>query len=149
MPIIFSFQGCTRKQFVFWCQMKAHICLIITQKFQHQIHYTLEFIADFQYTNIYFLIYFHISLILSVTYLFFAPGEKIKSQLEVKLCKMCLGDQGQSIQIEITHVKMDTTPFKFKQIVVLFCFVLWWHLVTSSVVVSRLIPGSKVSVKNC
>ena len=30
----------------FWCQMKAHTFLIITLKFQPQIHYTLEAIAE-------------------------------------------------------------------------------------------------------
>ena len=30
----------------FWCQMKAHIFLIIIPKFQPQIHHTLEVIAE-------------------------------------------------------------------------------------------------------
>ena len=51
----------------------------------------------FWYTNFDFLMYFHNSLIPSATYLFFAPGEKIKSNLEVKLYKMCHTGQGQSV----------------------------------------------------
>ena len=42
--------------------------------------------------------YFHNRLIHSVVHiLVFAPGEKIRSNLEVKLCKMCLRGQGQSV----------------------------------------------------
>ena len=45
----------------------------------------------------------------------FAPGEKIKSNLEVKLCKMCLRGQGQSAESgKYTHVKMGTTPLILK-----------------------------------
>ena len=31
---------------LFWCQMKAHFCLIITPEFQLRIHYTLAAIAE-------------------------------------------------------------------------------------------------------
>ena len=34
-----------------------------------------------------------------------------KSNLEVKLCKMCLGGLGQSVGVEKTLVKMDKTLF--------------------------------------
>ena len=48
-----------------------------------------------------FYMYFHNSFIPSVTYLF-SPGEKIKSNIEVKLYKMCLTDQGQSVSEKYT-----------------------------------------------
>ena len=50
----------------------------------------------FQYTNFYFM-NFHNSLISSVKYLFLPQEKKVKSKLEVKLCKMCLLGQGQSV----------------------------------------------------
>ena len=50
----------------------------------------------FRYTSFDFLMYFHYSLVPSVTYIF-TPGEKVKSNLEVKLCKMCPRGQGQSV----------------------------------------------------
>ena len=56
------------------------------KKFQPQILNTLEVIAENVLISgipIFFLLYLHNSLIPSVTY-FFAPREKIKSQLEVK-----------------------------------------------------------------
>ena len=46
-------------------------------------------------------------------FLIFAPGEKIRSNLEVKLYKMCLRDQGWSFNGENTHVKMGTSPLSF------------------------------------
>ena len=57
----------------------------LTLKFQLQIYYTLEVIAENVRIQKDFLMYFHNSLIPSVTYLFFAAGEKIKSNLEVKI----------------------------------------------------------------
>ena len=62
----------------------------------------------FLYTNFDFLMYFHNSLIPS-DILTFAPGEKIKSNLEVQLCKMCLRVKVNQFRVENTHVKMGTT----------------------------------------
>ena len=104
----------------FLCQMKAHFFLIITPKFQLQIHYTWAVIAKkkkkkkknsyFRYTNCDFLMYFHNSLIPSVTFLFLSQKEKLTSNLEVKLHKMCLSGQSPSVNLsENTHIKMGTT----------------------------------------
>ena len=48
--------------------------------------------AYFRYTNFFFL-----CISFPVSHTFFASGEKIKSKFEVKLCKMCLRGQGQSV----------------------------------------------------
>ena len=64
--------------------MKAHIFLIITPKFQLQIHYTLEVIVENVPISLYqfdFLMYFHISLISSVTYLFLPQETKEEATL--------------------------------------------------------------------
>ena len=62
--------------------MKAHIFLIITEKFSFQIHKTLEVIAEnvpisvYGSTNFDFRLYFHDSLIPTVTYLFLPQERK-------------------------------------------------------------------------
>ena len=84
--------------------MKVHIFLIIIPKFQLQIHYTLEVTAEkytyFRYTNFDFLMFFHNSLIPSVTYLFLPQERKLKVTL---------------IKVENTHVQMGTTLFNIPQ----------------------------------
>ena len=46
VPIAFSSPRAQSEVVLFWCQMKAHIFLIIAPNFQLQIHYTLEVIAE-------------------------------------------------------------------------------------------------------
>ena len=46
MPITFSSPRVQPEVVLFWYQMKAHIFLIITPKFQLQVHNTLEVIAE-------------------------------------------------------------------------------------------------------
>ena len=80
--------------------MKAYIFLIITFKFQLQIHYTLEVIAEnVPITGIPILIFLCIFITPSspVSHAFFATGEKIKSNIDVKLYKMCLRGQDQPV----------------------------------------------------
>ena len=66
----------------FWCQKKAHIFLIVTPRFQLQIHFTLAVMAEnvpisgMQIVD--FLMYFHNSLFPSATFLFL-PKEFINS----------------------------------------------------------------------
>ena len=115
-PLYSHPQGSTGSS-IFWCQMKANIFLIIIPKFQLRIHYTLADIAENVPISgtlilIFFLcIFITASSQVSHSYiLIFAPGEKIRSNLEVKLYKMCLRGQGWSVKSENTHVKMGTSP---------------------------------------
>ena len=66
----------------------------------------------FRFTNFDFLMYFHNSLIPSVTFLFLPKDRKIRSNLEVKLYKMCLRGHCWLVKSENTHVKMGTYHFK-------------------------------------
>ena len=105
-------QGSTGNS-TFWCQMKAPYFLIITQKFQLQIHYTLQVIAEnVAISDIPILILCIFITASSPMSHIFAPKEKIKSYLEVKLCKMCLRVKINQFRMENTHVKMGTTLFK-------------------------------------
>ena len=90
----------------FWCQMKPHIFLIIAPKFQLQIHYTSEVIAEnVPISDIPILIFICIFITVSspVSYTYFCPGKKIKSNLEVKLYKMCLTPKVNQFRVENTH----------------------------------------------
>ena len=63
--------------------------------------------TNFRNTNFYFLIiYFHNSLIPSVTFLFL-PGEKIRSNLEVKLYKCVLGVKVDQLRVKIHMCKWE------------------------------------------
>ena len=53
----------------------------------------------FWYTNFDFLMYFH-KASSPLSHTFFAPGEKIRSNLGVNLYKMCLRDHSQSVESE-------------------------------------------------
>ena len=78
--------------------MKAHVFLIITPTFQPQIHYTLKVKAEnVPSSGIPIFIFLCKQPHPQCQILVFCPGEKIKSQLEVNLRKMCLVGQGQSI----------------------------------------------------
>ena len=46
VPIAFSSHRAQLEVVLFWCQMKAHIFLIVTPKFQLQLYYTLAVIAE-------------------------------------------------------------------------------------------------------
>ena len=54
----------------------------------------------FWYTNFDFLMYFHNSLIPSIYILILASGERIRSNLEVELHKMCRRGPGSSVESE-------------------------------------------------
>ena len=82
MPITSSSPRVQQEVVLFWCQMKAHLFLIITPNFQLQIHCTSSYVQS--------------SLIPSVTYLFM-PLERRWKILLVKLCKMCVSGYGQSV----------------------------------------------------
>ena len=80
--------------------MKAHIFRIITPKFQLQIQYTLEVIVEnvpISGVTIFIFLCIFTTASSPVSHTSFVPGEKIKSKLEVKLCKMCLRGQGQLV----------------------------------------------------
>ena len=115
VPIAFAYpQGSTRSSTFFWYQMKAHIFLIITPKFQLRIHCTLAVVAEnVPFSSIPILIFSCIFITVSPQchILIFASGEKTRSN-EVKLYKMCLRGQCRSVKSENTHVKMGTTLFK-------------------------------------
>ena len=91
----------------FWCQMKLIFFLLITTlKFQLQIHHTLKVKSRkytyFRYKKNDFLIYFHNRHIPSIPVshiFFFAPGEKIRSNLEVKLYKRVVLWSGYAISL--------------------------------------------------
>ena len=56
--------------------------------------------------------YFHNSLIPSVTYLFLPHERKLKVNLRKNCVKCVLGVKVNQFRVEIAHVKMGTTPFK-------------------------------------
>ena len=89
--------------------------LITTPKFQLQIHHTFEVIPEnvpiFSIPILIFLCIF-ITISPTVSHTFFAPGEKIRSNLVVKFYDMCLRGQVQSVESKNTHVKMGTSPFR-------------------------------------
>ena len=60
---------------------------------EDDIHIPVQVLDNFD-----FLMYFHKSLICSVTYVYKVPGEKVRSNLKVKLHKMYL--RGQSVDRE-------------------------------------------------
>ena len=104
---IFIPQGSTRSSKYFLCQMKAHIFLINPKISAQNLLYLRRYswkCTYFHYINFDFLMYFHNSLIPSVTSL---PPPKCKKQLSVKIV---LRGQGQSVESEKTHVKMGTSP---------------------------------------
>ena len=85
---------------LFWCQMKAYIFLTVTKNF------------GFKFTTLWKLwqkMYLFPAYPFWFSYAFskqprpqchifiFAPGKKIITNFEVKLCKMCLTGQGQSV----------------------------------------------------
>ena len=95
--------------------MKAHIFLFIIPKFQLQIHYTLEGyerkmyllqVYQFLISNVFFIIASS-----RVSHSYFASREQTRSNLEIKLYKMC---QSQSVESEKSTVKIGTIPFKLK-----------------------------------
>ena len=76
-----------------------------TREPRNLVHYTLEVTAEIVPISvipilIFLCIFITASSPVSHTILIFAPGEKINSNLEVKLYKMCLKGQGQSIDSE-------------------------------------------------
>ena len=102
MPITFSSHRVRVQSEVafFWYQMKANIFLITTPKFQLQIHCTFEVIAEnVPISGIPILNFFCIFITASspVSNICFCPRRENKSKLAVKLCKMCLRGQGQSV----------------------------------------------------
>ena len=95
--------------------MKALIFLIITLKFQLQIYYTLAVTAEsIPISSVPILIFLCIFITASSQchILIFAPREKIRSNLEVKLYKMCPMGQGRSVSSENTQVKIGTSSLK-------------------------------------
>ena len=97
--------------------MKSPIFLIITPTFQLQIHYRLYFrsysrkYTYFRYTNFNYV--FSQQPHPQCHILIFALGEKVKSNLEVKLCRRCLlRVKVNQFRVENTLVKMSTTLFK-------------------------------------
>ena len=81
--------------------MKGHIFLIVTPKFKLESHYTLE-VKKYLFP-VYQLLFAYVFSYQShpqCHIIVFVPGEKIKSKREVKLCKMCLRGQGQSVESE-------------------------------------------------
>ena len=105
--------GLNQKWYFFWSQIKAHIFLIITQKFQLQIHYMLAVIAEnvpiFGIPILIFLCIF-ITGTFPVSHSYFCPRRENKN-LVIKLYKMCLRSQGWSVKSESTHVKIGTSRF--------------------------------------
>ena len=100
---------------LFWYQMKAHIFLIVTWKFQLQIHYTLAVIAEnvpISGIPIFIFLCIFITASSPVSHSYFCPRREYRSNPEVKLYKMCLRGQGRSIKSENAHVKMGTARFK-------------------------------------
>ena len=119
-------KGSTGGSTFFWCQMKAHIFLIIIPKFQLQIHHTLEVIREnIPISGVPILNFLRIfitdsSLVSQCHILTFASGEQTRSNLEDKLNKMCLRGQDQSVESEKKkHVKMDTTLCKMIAYIIL------------------------------
>ena len=114
-PIVLSSPRAQPEVVLFWCQMKTHIFSHCNPKFQLQIHYTLEVIAEnvylFPIYQFWFIYVFSLQPHPQGHFLIFSQGEKIRSNFEVKLYKMCLRDQSRSVKSENTHVKMDTTLF--------------------------------------
>ena len=70
-------------------------------KFQLQIHYTMEVMTEnVLLSAIPILIFLCISITASSDILMFVSGEQVRNNLEVKLNKMSLRGQGQSVQSE-------------------------------------------------
>ena len=113
-----SSPGLNQKYYFLVCQMKAHIFVIIVSKFQLQIHYTLEVITEnVPISSILILIFLCIFMTASfpVSHFFtFASGEQIRSNLEVKLHKMCLRGQGQSFDSEKNTCHNGHIPLYFE-----------------------------------
>ena len=77
--------------------MKAHIFLIITSKFQLQICYTLEVIAEnvpVSCVPVLIFLRIFITAFPQCHILVFVSEEQIRSNLEEKLHEMCLRRQG-------------------------------------------------------
>ena len=94
--------------YFFWYQMKAHIFLIITPKYQLWIHYTFALIAEnAPISGIPILIFLSIFITASPQchILIFASGEKTRSNLEVKFYKMCLGVTVYQLRVKIHESK--------------------------------------------
>ena len=100
----------------FWCCTKALIFLIITPKFQLQIHYTLKVIAEnVSISGIPILIFLLIFMTASspVSCTVFAPREKLRSNLEVKLHKMYLRVKVSKLRVKKYTFENGHIPLKF------------------------------------
>ena len=103
---------------LFWCQMKAHIFLIITPKFQLQIHYGILYLVvtteNVPISGIPILIFLciFISASSSVSHTYFCPRREIRSNLEVKFVQNVSQGSRSISYNENTHVKIGTCLFK-------------------------------------
>ena len=81
VPIAFSSPRALPEVVLFWCQMKAHIFLIITPKFQLQIYYTLEVKAEnvpISSIPILIFLYTFMTALSSVSHTYFCPSRENK-----------------------------------------------------------------------
>ena len=112
---IFISQGSTGSS-VFCCQMIAHIFLIVTPKFQLQIHYSLEVIAEnvpISGIPIFNFLFIFITASSTVSHTCFCPRRENKKVTLKLICAKCvIGVKVNQFRFENTPVKMGTAPFK-------------------------------------
>ena len=114
VPITFSPPG-LNGIITFWCQLKAHIFLSITPKFQLQIHYTLAVVAEnLSISGIPTLIFLciFITALFPVSHSYICPRRENKKQPWGKLYKMFFRGKGWSVKEWKYTCQNGHIPFK-------------------------------------